>query len=92
MAFFTFWQNNSGGYFLEPAEYVIIEAPNAEAANARAIEAGLYFKGVEAGIDCECCGDRWSEQFDEGHEVPSIYTGLSAECSGRDFIVIYQTA
>ena len=21
--------------------------------------AGVYFQGIESGLDCECCGDRW---------------------------------
>ncbi len=21
--------------------------------------AGVYFDGIESGMDCECCGDRW---------------------------------
>ena len=21
--------------------------------------AGVYFQGIESGLDCDCCGDRW---------------------------------
>jgi hypothetical protein len=56
---FTYHQNNSGGYFNGP-ESVTIEAYNEEDADRKAEESGLvYFDGVEQGIDCECCGDRW---------------------------------
>lgn len=77
--FFTYSQNNSSGRY-ETSErkgigvYVIIEARNAKMANALAQSIGLYFDGVEAGIDCGCCGDRWSEAYeDDGTETPQIY-------------------
>ena len=75
MKFYTFSQNNSGGFFTGPAEYVIIEAQDAQDANRRAEEAGLYFNGCESGSDCPCCGDRWSEQWsdDYGDAEPMIY-------------------
>lgn len=77
--FFMFSQNNSGGGFDHDEKagiglYVIIEAKDAADANRRAEAIGLYFNGVAADRDCECCGDRWSEQWsDEGKEVPMIY-------------------
>lgn len=74
--FYTFSQNNSGGHFNEDATkgiaaYVIVEAFNAEQANALAEVIGLYFDGAG---DCECCGYRWSETDDyDAYPVPSIY-------------------
>ncbi|MFD3361606.1 hypothetical protein ACFWW5_00700 [Streptomyces albidoflavus] len=75
--FFTFDQNNSGGSFDFDAargisQCVIVEAADAEEANRRAEEIGLYFDGEG---DCACCGDRWSEQWssDAGDDVPSVY-------------------
>ncbi|ANY67700.1 hypothetical protein BBD42_15420 [Paenibacillus sp. BIHB 4019] len=73
--YYTFIQNNSGGYFdsnSDVCEYVIIEANNAKHANDRATEIGLYFDGAG---DCPCCGNRWDEQWDdaEGTETPLIY-------------------
>lgn len=57
--FYTFYQNNSGGYFEGPT-MVIIEAHSADEANEIAEErAGIYFDGVALGRDCWCCGDRW---------------------------------
>lgn len=77
--FFTFDQNNSGGKFdydLEAgiSSTVIIEAANANQANDRAEEIGLYFDGCENDIDCECCGDRWSKAWEDGgNDKPSLY-------------------
>lgn len=63
--FFEFSQNNSGGSFDGFARFVFIQARNADDANARAEKLGLYFDGCENGIDCDCCGDRWSRVYDE---------------------------
>lgn len=77
--FYTFSQNNSGGSFDfqegRISKYVIIEAPNAVTANAKARELGIYFDGVRNGPDCSCCGDRWSEQWrdDDGEDFPCVY-------------------
>lgn len=57
---FNFRQNNSGGRFCEPAINVWVEAHNAEEANKRAGDVGIYFDGAG---DCPCCGDRWHEQW-----------------------------
>lgn len=79
MPFFEYNQNNSGGSFTYDGDagithYVIIEADDAEQADDRAEEIGLYFDGSG---DCECCGQRWYEQSgwsaDKGDDVPSIY-------------------
>lgn len=78
--FFSFSQNNSGGSFDKDeasgiGEYVIIEAIDADHANGRAIDIGLYFDGCVIGNDCPCCGDRWSRALDDdGEDVPSIYS------------------
>ena len=77
--FFHFHQNNSGGVFDLDKENgiavnVIIEAENSKEANRKASDIGLYFDGCQIGIDCPCCGDRWSEVWeDEGEEVPLVY-------------------
>jgi len=73
--FYTFTQNNSGGHFIRNANvdhYVIIEADNRLTAMERALNIGIYFNGVDEGIDCECCGDRWYES-NNGTDVPSSY-------------------
>lgn len=78
--FYTFLQNNSGGHFdidekAGIAEVVIIEAHSADDANSRAESIGIYFNGVDSGMDCRCCGDRWYEIYSdgEGKDVPSCY-------------------
>jgi len=76
MKFYSYSQNNSGGSFVHDAEagighYVIVEAKSALDADRRAESIGLYFDGSG---DCECCGNRWSEQWsDEGKDKPMIY-------------------
>ena len=73
MAWFTFRQNNSGGFYLGP-QYVIVEAESSVSANAVAEENNVYFNGIEKGIDCECCGDRWYRvHHGDGTDEPMIY-------------------
>jgi len=75
--FYTFIQNNSGGFFDsddEVRQYVIIEGDTADEVIGRAKEVGIYFDGCQSGLDCSCCGDRWYEPYqDPTDEVPSIY-------------------
>lgn len=77
--FFTFNQNNSFGTFKYDKEKgitraVIIEAVDVDDSVNRAENIGLYFEGISDGIDCPCCGDRWTKPWsDEGTEVPEYY-------------------
>jgi hypothetical protein len=75
--FYTFHQNNSGGSYdvtNDVACEVIIEATDADDANRRAELVGIYFNGCADEIDCSCCGDRWSEVYeDDGKDTPMIY-------------------
>lgn len=75
--FYNFRQNSSFGRWVTDENLttnVIIEADNAEQANARAEALGIYFDGCDDDIDCPCCGDRWYpvSEFD-AEETPSIY-------------------
>ena len=76
---YTFTQNNSGGSFEHFAEdgigyAVIIEAVDADHANARAKRIGLYFNGCASGRDCSCCGDRWHEASGyDAEDTPQLY-------------------
>lgn len=77
--FYTFNQNNSGGVFrhdpIKGVGYAVsIEAVNAQQANAKAEEIGIYFNGCGNGIDCDCCGDRWyrADELD-AEETPTLY-------------------
>jgi hypothetical protein len=76
--FFEFYQNNSGGSFDIDDERGIgarvwIEAVDADHANSRAEDIGIYFDGVMSGYDCECCGDRWHSAWkDDGEDEVKI--------------------
>jgi hypothetical protein len=81
--FFHFSQNNSGGSFdfdekTGITHHVVIEADDYDHANYRAERIGLYFGG---GMDCPCCGDRWSSQWsgEKGNEEPKVYDKPVAE-------------
>lgn len=63
--FYTYQQNNSGGWFDTTDALdviVVIEADTYRQANARAMRLGIYFDGHG---DCRCCGNRWSAQWSE---------------------------
>jgi hypothetical protein len=60
--FFEFNQNNSGGRFTVNkylCHRLIIEADCQSDAIHKAETLGCYWNGVEDGLDCSCCGDRW---------------------------------
>lgn len=61
--FYEFDQNNSGGHFVTNdtlCHRLFIEADSANEAISKAEELGCYWNGVDDGLDCPCCGDRWS--------------------------------
>ena len=78
--FYLINQNNSGGFFDVTdtlCHRLIIEADSEREALYKAEELGCYWNGVERGLDCSCCGDRWSGyvhsiDLTEGHTV-SVY-------------------
>jgi hypothetical protein len=73
MPWFEFRQNNSGGRLVideQVALYVYVEADGPASANARAELVGVYFEGCRDGRDCDCCGDRWSEQEAGTPDIP----------------------
>lgn len=68
--FYTFYQNNSGGYTITDgyfADYVIIEA-NTEKEAVDIME----LNGAYDLPWCECCGERFGSP-DDGTEKPEIY-------------------
>jgi len=75
--FYTFRQNNSGGYFIQNADlgigvFMIIEAQNKEEAITRRDKIGE--KQSNFHDFCPCCGERWSDYVDdECEEQPLIY-------------------
>jgi hypothetical protein len=85
---FNFRQNNSGGsFYFDKAKgltvEVLIEAEDAASANSIAEEKGIYFEGIDDGIDCSCCGDRWYRvsNGEPGEPVPSLYGQPLSEAS-----------
>lgn len=85
---FTFRQNNSEGLFVGPVVYYI-EAETEEEAAARGEAAGvLYFDGVNSGIDCECCGDRWSLARVTRHETLEAARNAARDCDGEEYGVL----
>lgn len=76
--FYTYRQNNSGGIFDQDENVdvvVVIEAESFAEANFTAQSIGIYFDGCEKGFDCDCCGDRWSDHWDEDDATdrPELY-------------------
>ena len=80
MKWFEFGQNNSGGTWDvsdKLCHRVFIEAESPTAATDIAEELGIYFDGCTKGLDCDCCGDRWSPLYGEGKEFPCAYSVFS---------------
>lgn len=66
--FYEFSQNNSGGSFVTDSKLchrLFIEAKNEEEAIEIAESLVCYWNGVNEGLDCPCCGDRWYNSPDE---------------------------
>lgn len=76
--FYEFSQNNSGGSFdIDDGRgigaKVWIEAVDAQQANDRALNLGIYFNGIDSGSDCPCCGDRWYPVYEyDAEDQPLI--------------------
>ena len=81
--FYEYSQNNSGGSFAVDGDLchrLLIEAETSKQADAIAEGLGCYWNGVDAGMDCECCGDRWYAQWnDDGLTFPYSYGTFSKE-------------
>jgi len=73
--YYRYRQNNSGGAFEGPAIDVFVEADTPEEADEIAQTKGIYFD-PEYRIDCDCCGNRWSNamEWDAYAEVPEPST------------------
>lgn len=67
LKWYKFEQNNSGGSFDvddKVCHRLFIEAKSFNDAVKKAEELGCYWDGADKGIDCSCCGDRWSKWGD----------------------------
>ena len=86
MTVYGFRQNNSGGYFLKPAETIIVVAAKSkDHALETAGKAGLYLHGVQLGLDCDCCGDRWSGgaiEFENVADAKAYAEKAQYDCDG----------
>lgn len=75
--FYEFDQNNSGGGFVvnnELCHRLIIEADSHSEAVSKAEDLGCYWNGVEDGMDCPCCGDRWSCYWEHAVDIEKYNT------------------
>ena len=89
MKWYSFSQNNSGGYFRGP-RHVVVQAVNAAMADATAESfAGVYFDGCSRGLDCACCGDRWSRTWDGEYEDKPMVYGVDAVPNTNLMLVYY---
>lgn len=87
MSWYQFSQNNSFGVFDvddKLCHRLFIEANIKEEAVNKAVELGCYFGGVDGGIDCPCCGDRWDDSPELIDLKEINERGYSVEC--RDAI------
>jgi hypothetical protein len=91
---FKFRQNNSGGHWDIDDDKGIgpnvwIEAKNAKQANKLAESIGIYFNGVDSGIDCECCGDRWYEVWESSEGENSVTTSSDYDFHWHDTVYLH---
>lgn len=91
--FYLFDQNNSGGSFIvndKVCHRLFIEADCGGDALEIAESLGCYWDGVSKGIDCPCCGDRWSSYYDE-IDIEKFnsdgYKVYSYDFHGRDAVI-----
>ena len=82
MNWYNFSQNNSGGSFMvndKVCNELYIEANTFDEAVLKAESLGCYWDGVANGMDCACCGDRWSKWSDDPVDLDKYKTvGYSA--------------
>ncbi len=88
--FYAFDQNNSGGSFVvndKLCHRVIIEADTEVEAINKAEILGVYFNGVDLGMDCDCCGDRWYKPHELKFPLEySSFTKKEAEELGKTYV------
>tara|TARA_R110002020_G_scaffold136504_1_gene304376 strand:+ start:413 stop:796 length:384 start_codon:yes stop_codon:yes gene_type:complete len=84
---YSFRQTNSGGYYCQPAKYIIVkDAKDSEHATEIALKAGMYLGGVAAGSDCSCCGDRWYGVSDEWDTMENALLAITHEDVRQDSV------
>jgi len=80
--FYEITQNNTGGSFDvndKVCHRLFIEADSKDEATNIAESLGCYWNGVDSGIDCSCCGDRWygSNELD--------FDGINTKWNGYEY-------
>lgn len=84
--FYEYSQNNSGGSLHTDDKLchrVYIEADNAQEANDKAEQLGMYWNGCDDEIDCPCCGDRW---YSASEPVSLMWDGTSSFHNIEDYV------
>ncbi len=61
LRWYRYTQNNSGGYFQEPAQEIVVQAISEDEALVISERHGRD----ENASYCRCCGERWSSYCDE---------------------------
>jgi hypothetical protein len=94
MRLYRFMQNNSGGKFKAPALTLYVEAESAVKANREATEHGVYYDGVDNGLDCACCGDRWRkvDEFDAVAKVDDDHYPIDHRWARENKVGLYAIA
>ena len=86
MKWFKFNQNNSGGSFDvddKVCHRLFIEAELFSDAVEKAEELGCYWDGVDKGVDCPCCGDRWDKWNDDPIDIEQYKTEGYESVNGK---------
>ena len=84
--FYTFRQNNSGGFYLFDAREVIVEADSLSEAEEIAYRETDVYEGLGP-HDCECCGGRWWHPW-EGSEESSVGVKSWAEARENGIVIV----
>lgn len=85
--FFTFSQNNSGGYYVQDDtvdHLVVVEADNADDADSRASK-----KGVFSYHYCDCCGPRFCGQYDKARGFRSVKAAVASHWKQSPGVVVH---
>lgn len=94
MAFFQFQQSNPGGYYEfdeKICRVIVIEADSYDEAVEKALDMGVYFNGVEEGLDCPCCNDRWYRD-DDTPPIEPLYGFIQADMITEEVLKKYNAS
>lgn len=77
LLYYLFRQGRNRGHYditENVAPMVVVQEHDPIKANFTALTKGIYFDGIDKGIDCSCCEDRWVplKTKDKGYPMPSI--------------------